>query len=369
MRVEVRAERVIKESESEAERARLGVEARALRACAHPGVVPLLGSDGGDPPCRLVLAPVAGGALAGAGGCLALEVVAGLAAAIAATLADLHDLGWVHGALAADHVLLDDEGRPVLCGFGRASRPSTPSEMEALAAGDVAALTSMLAQRLPAHPDRRVARLFAASGGPRMGRTHDARRLARRVIDLVPDARLEPAASWPEGCSDRPGPTEPAPVRAIQGSRAGRRLALVGGGGAAAVLVAGLAVSGFLARPSSPPSPPQPDPPARSPGGRPAPVGRYVLSNPGGGRLITVMGRWGCGPARPAALDLSSGWVWIFDGWPGPGSSLRGRAVVRRPGAMGLAVEEVRARCDHLVVLGRSGTSFTVPGSEVAPGP
>lgn len=371
MRVEMEGERVVKEADSEADRILLGRQARALRACAHPGVVPLLASEGGDPPERLVLARIGGRALVDVGPRLPLQVVAGLTAAIGATLADLHDLGWVHGAVGADHVLLDEQGRPVLCGFGRASRPSSPSELAELAAGDVKALAATLSAFLPPHPDRRVARLLAGCGGRRLGRPPSARRLARRVVDVVPDARLEaPSARLGEGEDDPAvanldgkhpqGPASPRPYRRF---RSGRRRGVAGAAAAAVVTAVVMAV--LLGRPS--PTPPQaPAPPA---GTMPRPAGRYVLSDPAGGRLITVMGRWGCGALRPAALDLADGWVWIFDGWPGPGASLRASPVARRPGAVGLAVEQVRDGCDDLVVMGRSGSPMAVPTPGIASRP
>lgn len=374
MRVVLDGEQVVKEADSEADRSRLEGEARALRACAHPGVVALLASEGGDPPDRLVLSRIGGRPLADAGPRLPLEVLAGLTAAIGATLADLHDLGWVHGAVSADHVLLDEQGRPVLCGFGRASRPSSPSELAVLAAGDVKDLAVMLSAFLPPHPDRRVARLLAGCGGRRLGRPPSARRLARRVVDLVPDARLEsPAPQKGEG-KDGPGsrvpdgtqPGRPAFRRSSRPSRPFRPggRAAAAGGAVAAVLVAVLIIPVLLG-PSSPARAPAPAPPA---GTVPRPDGRYVLSDPAGGRLITVMGRWGCGGVRPAVLDLADGWVWIFGGWPGPGASLRASPVARRPGAVGLAVEQVRDGCDDLLVMGRSGSRIPVPGAGTARG-
>ena len=397
MEVELQGERVVKVAGSDAERARLGAEARALRACAHPGVVRLLGSDGGDPPSRLFLARVAGRSLAAAPVGMEEEVVAGVLASVAATLADLHALGWVHGAISAEHLLLDERGRPVLCGFGRSCRPPSRSALTSLAADDVAALIAVMAERLPAHADRRLLRLLSAPSGRRTNRPLNARRLARRAVDLVPGARLESPVGRPEpdpgpptagqplippGQSlappgqPPPPPGQPATSAGQAVPRAGagparRWLVPAGGGVAAAALGVGLVMAGFHPGRGSPrghagpgPAAPHVGPAGRVPrpvGAPPAPVGRYVLSDPGGGRLITAVGRWGCGPARPAALDLADGWVWIFGHWPGPGSSLRARAVIDRPGAVGLVAERAGDGCDDLLVLGRGGTRHPVP--------
>lgn len=359
---------MVKEAESAADRITLGRESRALRACAHPGVVPVLSSEGGDRPDRLVLARIGGSTLADLGGPLPLESVAGLVAAIGATLADLHDLGWVHGAVTADHVVLDERGRPVLCGFSRAAQPSDPAEMAARISEDVTALASMLSSLLPPHSDRRVARLLAGPGARSLGRPPSARRLARRVVDLVPGARLDPPTPAPTGEGPGGPSSESSPAgdphvrRPARRFPSGRRLA-VAGGAVTAILVTGLAVAALLGGPSPRRSPTRIPPPASLPG----PAGHYVLSDPVGGRLITVMGRWGCGGIRPATLNLADGWVWMFAHWPAPGASIRARPVAWRPGAVGLAVERVRAGCDDLVILGRSGARFPVPEAGTAP--
>src|SRR5579863_2058343 len=103
-------EEVVKAAESEADRSRLGREAAILRAIAHPGVVRLVRTEGGDPPDRLVLARV-GGAEWPTSGDQPAQVTIGRAAAVASILADLHDRGWAHGTVRADHILIDERGR------------------------------------------------------------------------------------------------------------------------------------------------------------------------------------------------------------------------------------------------------------------
>src|SRR4051794_30648783 len=100
--------------------ARLRREADVLVAARHPGVVELVGLDvDGD---HAVLATVDVGPSLAEAGDLSADRVAELVAAVATTVADLHRLGLVHGAIEPAHVLLAADGRPVLCSLGRGGR-------------------------------------------------------------------------------------------------------------------------------------------------------------------------------------------------------------------------------------------------------
>ena len=110
------------------EAALLEREAAQLEAARHPGVVELVGVDGHGVGSVLLTAHVEGPTAAHVGP-LPLEEAAGLVAALASTLADLHDLGLVHGAVAAEHVVIGPGGRAVLCSLaygGRAGQPVGP---------------------------------------------------------------------------------------------------------------------------------------------------------------------------------------------------------------------------------------------------
>ena len=117
------------------DRARLRHEAGVLSRFEHPGVVRLVDHDEGPPATlRTVFVgpdtwhdrpPVAA------------EVAPALSA-LGATLADLHEAGLAHGRVEPSHVLVDPQGRPVLCGLGDA-RPFSPST----AAVDMAAFSAM----------------------------------------------------------------------------------------------------------------------------------------------------------------------------------------------------------------------------------
>lgn len=401
MRIDFHGGSVVKRAENEDDRIRLSAEARALRACAHPGVVGLVALDGGaDRAERLTLRRLTGITLVDAG-VQPAAVVAGQGAAILTTLADLHELGWVHRAVEARHVLLDEDGRPVLCGFGRAERPLTSSDLAHLAALDVAATAALLRDRLPASADRRLHRLLARAAGERgRRRPPSARLLARRIVDIEANACLSPPEAAPParsgatglGSVAKDGPDGSAPAdpagepagtnrrpaaaasrRGVDGlppgaprgrSHWGRvvprwraRTLVIGATAMAATAVVGTAVASGASHPSTSPT-------------RPAPIpnlalrttsDRFMMADPSG-PMVTVIGAWGCGARRPAGLDLRTGWVWTFPAWPDPGSSVPGQPVGHVVGATGLAVQATSGGCDTLVVLGPGHRRLVISG-------
>jgi hypothetical protein len=86
----------------------------------------------------------------------------------------------------------------------------------------------------------------------------------------------------------------------------------------------------------------------------------YVLESPAAGRAVTVLGRWGCGPERPAVLYLQGGAVWVFSAWPTAGQSTRADEAAIVAGATGLAVEPGSNTCDTLLVLRKGRPDVTV---------
>ncbi|MGH9111723.1 MAG: hypothetical protein ACRDZN_05425 [Acidimicrobiales bacterium] len=171
----------VKTATSDDDRARLGLESQRLRRAGHPGLVAVVGADGpsddglsagGELRTRFAGDPVSQwtGSLAH---------VAGLGAAVAATLADLHEMGIVHGHIDASHVLVGHDGRPRLCGLSHAG--------DARASDDVQALGRVLhdlLRRLP--PERR-----------RLGRLGSRARGDgdRRALDRVIARALDPVAT------------------------------------------------------------------------------------------------------------------------------------------------------------------------------
>ena len=306
MQVKVEGETVVKVAETAEEAARLDREADVLRRVAHPGVVRLVRAESD----RLVLARVAGSnllELPPAPASVAESRVASWAAPVATVLADLHDIGWTHGNLRADHVLMDEEDGPVLCGFSRsarvawgqtAGRGGDPRKL------DEDMLVQLITEQCPTadSPTRR-----AVAGWERRRRRGGLRGLARELSAL-----------------------DQAPRRRSTGLRAVAACVATG-----AVLFA-LSLSG-----------------ARS--GRPAAVGSaavpaYLLHS-GGGTAISAIGAWDCGPARLAVLDRPSGQLWLFDSTPDPGDRVTARLVAQVSGATGLSAEVAGPGCDRLTVL------------------
>ena len=104
---------------------------------------------------------------------LPADQVAALGASLAQTLADLHQLGVSHGNLLAEHVVLTDDGTPVLCSFadagvagptarrwppGRSASPwRSPPRSGFDPVGDASALTGLLRHLLAARTDEPLA--------------------------------------------------------------------------------------------------------------------------------------------------------------------------------------------------------------------
>ncbi len=261
---------------------RLENEAALLEAGRHPGVVELVGIDGHGVGAVLSTAEVEGLAL-GQIGPLPLEEAAGLLASLATTLADLHDLGLVHGALCPDHVVVGPAGRPVLCSFGYGGRagercrsvPSMPPEFLDPAHVDMSALTPSidvfglgalaryLAPSAPAGHALAAVAEEATSDDP--SARPPARAVAAALQRAVPTARLPRglAPQVPRAAAPPPPRADPlAAWRQERGGGGGRRgrwgqvADRPGAKGVAAVLVAtavGAALLMVLARPGPAP--------------------------------------------------------------------------------------------------------------------
>ncbi|HEY3144564.1 MAG TPA: hypothetical protein VGJ86_25765 [Acidimicrobiales bacterium] len=188
----------------------LAVEAGRLRQARHPGVVELVDHRVGDERAELHLS-FAGEPLDGWRG--TVPQAAGLVAAIAATVADLHDVDVVHGRIDQSHVLISNDGRPRLCGF--APLPSGASPVD-----DVAALGRLLEElgergaamdrgrpsafrwpRVHVAEHRALSQLVRQATDPTPARRPTARSLARLILAAFPQAELG---------SSRPDQTPPA---------------------------------------------------------------------------------------------------------------------------------------------------------------
>ncbi|MBN2622928.1 MAG: hypothetical protein JXA83_06160, partial [Acidimicrobiales bacterium] len=138
-------------------------ERHRLEHAVHPGVVALAPARADDE----VRTRYAGDPVSRWSGSIA--AIAGLGAAVAGTLADLHDVGFVHGRLDATHILLGDDGRPRLCGLAHPG-DADPSD-------DVAALGQVLDQLVDRARDERrsILRPFRRAVAERRG--------LRRVVE------------------------------------------------------------------------------------------------------------------------------------------------------------------------------------------
>ena len=114
-------------------RERLRREANVLRHARHPGVVDLVEVRTDDDGSMVLVTRLAGSHTLETWTPPSLDEVAGVLVVVAETLADLHHLGLAHGALDAGHVVVDADGRPVLCGFDGSNRPRPADDVEALA--------------------------------------------------------------------------------------------------------------------------------------------------------------------------------------------------------------------------------------------
>lgn len=284
----------------------------------------------------------------------------------------LHESGWVHGALCAEHVVLDPDHRPRLCSVGSA-RSAAPGDLEQ----ERCQLVSLVAGALQRHADsdrpareRRVSRTLAER----------VRRSLDPTTPLDTDALVGLLEPTPE---DDPGPR----LRAMP--RFPSRSELPLGAVAATIVLCGLAAvlvsSGApheevpevqvglgVTRPeTTPPPAPAGDAPARVAAG-------HVVERDGvqftvgraGDRV--VLGDWDCaGTVTPALLRPRTGEIHLFDEWARPGAPVGSRLVSIHPGATDLEVDQ--DDCDRLQVrtsdgsirpVGTVDTTTSIPNEE-----
>jgi hypothetical protein len=294
-------------------------------------------------------------------------VIAGLGAAVVTIVADLHDLGVCHRAIDAAHVLVDRDGRPVLCSFGRAARHADAGAAPGCGVDDVRALAGLLLDHLAGGASGRLGRtLRRAAGSGRSRRGSDARWLARQLAFSVPGARLvDPAMSGDAAQVGRRSTSEvpePGPSQLVRWWPPPGWAAMAGGALALTLVVAGLLMTSSTVAGSRSVCPAVDDRcgPIPTPGGIVSTAfGRYSVARPGD---VVVVGRWHCaGTALPALLRPSTGQLWAFDAWPGAGRAVVGRPVGRDlVSAWSLRVVPQRAGCDAVEVERRGRPPVTI---------
>jgi hypothetical protein len=368
-------------------------EAVVLQRARHPGVVELIEANEGDGGVTVVTATPPGRLLADT--TLGLDELAAVIAILSTTVADLHDVGVVHGAINDRHVLVGDDGRPILIGFESAEILDGPERRwleSSFVSSDVGALVALAGPLFRAEPirsrrGRRRQGLVASTGEPRT-----ARHLAAAMLHTAPAARL-PGTVTPEALSDAAANTWcPASAMATR-----RRLSAVAPLGALALAAAGLAAlqlapnrspgrprlatvpsavgrdpgAAALARaaggltdssagPSTRPasvqvaarSPEPPEPPATTSltyAGGVLQFGdsRFQVGEPGD---VLSLGRWTCNGAQTLILARpDTGQVWLFVGWPSAGEPIVARQIGSVPRVSTLRAQPDGA-CDDVVV-------------------
>ena len=203
-------DRLIAVKQAPAERAgEIEREAEILGKLSHPGVVEVIDLHrGGDGAAALHLEFV--GSDNWATRPLTDPVArAGAGAALAAVVADLHDIGVAHRNLDGSHVLHGGDDRPVLCSFGRSGDASPEHRRE-----DLVALADLVWDEAlaPGSVTGKLADLAASTRSGRLGARELARRLDRLVgaPDQKPKGNLKPKGTRPgPAIAAGPGPAQP----------------------------------------------------------------------------------------------------------------------------------------------------------------
>ena len=376
MRVDV----VEKVAETSSERHRLRCEAATLRAIAHPGVVRLLSATDDS----ITLSRVGGTTLSEMPA-RSEEFAVAWGAALCTTVSDLHDVGCVHTAISAEHVILDQDGHPVLCGFGNALWPTDAAARAALALADRNAIVAMIAERLDQaestprnvalRADRRLRRLLVARRRRRLRRSgSDLRELAK---SLATGAEASALTRSQRGLPSRRHVKRLQMIQLpeaqpLVGTRGPEAQPLVGTrqrrsisakackvAGAACILVTtGVLGTIFIARAMT--SPLQQVSRAVQTVTVIGPSGPLELLAGSPGAISISAGRWHCGDVAPAVLQVATGRIWVFPSWPPPAQREVGRLVARVTGAISLSRASSPGGCDTLMATTRSGQSLPV---------
>lgn len=397
---------VVKRASGAAGRERLAREARMLGLARHPGVVELVAFTPEADHTALTTI-FAGSHTLATWPDRSVEHVAGIVAALAEVVADLHHLGVVHGRIDESHVILDESGCPVLCGFAGATPSQRPAD-------DVAALGALLHALLgndadPGDPipDRRWRRLPRSrafqlralrnladqAGADDPTCRPGARRLSAAILAAVPDAALPTVAVTAVGARDGAGDDdsadstdgeEGAPATHLAEQRETASVAgppalarIRGRGVWAAVAVIGLALLTFGVmslwhgdRPTLAASPAASCATTRcttitTDGIVTHESHRYAVGDPGD---ESTVGDFACrGEAFAAVLRPRSGEVFLFDAWADAGERTAVPTASVAPQSHLVPAPIGTDDCAALTVRGPDGHLVTVPVPRSAP--
>jgi hypothetical protein len=297
---------VTKMAQTPADIARLRREAVVLNQARHPGVVELIAVKDPHELCfRATDARCLADCLADGAQRWTMAELAAFGAEAATTVADLHDIGVIHGQLTAHHVLIGSDRRPVLCSLGH--QAEGPED-------DVAALGQLL---------RQLQSGVVASGGPGASGPFDQA--------ILPATHPDPGRR----------PTARALARRLAEPASPRRLTVTRGPGlaAAAVLIV-VAAAALWLRPGSA-----------------VPGGRFQVNEPAD---PVAVGRWTCRILLPALLRPATGEVWVWDGWPRGRRPVTGQLASQVAGATSLRAVTARPGCDTLLITRRTGPPVAI---------
>jgi hypothetical protein len=390
-----------KRASSPAGAERLRREAQVLTSAGHPGLVTLVELRE-QPTVALLTRRVEGPSLAEAAP-LPTQAALALLASVAATLDDLHHMGFVHGALVPEHVLVLPEGRAVLCGLGYggsvgevpvaelrppaefadpARSPSGPLEPAHDVHG-LGALSRWLLARAPLAPETGPSRRRR----PPLVDTAPVITLAVRATDPDPGRRPS-AAAFADALSQAVGGRSPADSGSRDrpdGARRPRVARLSARLGVALLVIAGAAAAiGTDLAPRAPaPSPPPATqttlpscPPVTGPltadvdgdgcaeslrfegGIVDAGIARWAVGDKGD---QVVTGDWDCdGRVTVAVLHRRHDAVYRFDAWAEAGRDLSAPAIAPAAGVTHLRALAANRRGCHALALERDDGTVQV---------
>jgi len=344
---------VVKSASHEPARARLRHEAQILQRARHPGVVSLASCVDDAGVTRLTFTESTVTTLADTP---PTDPVAALrfAAALARTVADLHEIGIAHRRLRADHVLVTSAGRPMLCGFADATDHATDDDRRA----DDLALRDLI-------------ELVAVSGASTGRRTRAARALRglatgpRGNATPMTAAELAGRAGRAATRADRAAHSRAvlARTRALRHAAAPRRLAAFALGPAVVIAT----VVGLTRHAGDPSTPASPGVDANTTGLAPAGVAPVRITAGGSQYDVgttgdqVVIADWTCtGEPSVALLRPATGDVYLFSTFPVAGETATGRHVGSVTGAAELVTDVADRACPPLVVKRHDGTTHEI---------